>query len=103
VIKVKADNYCDGTTNRSELSTTILVRPCVRRIVITVIDTCYIIIFIELSINLLGKIVSNTSRKLVLVNSSTSDAPVVVLDIFLPTIKRYDLILCLPKSAKTKE
>jgi hypothetical protein len=37
----------------------------------TVIDTCYTIIFIELSINLSGKIVSNTSRKLVLVNSST--------------------------------
>jgi hypothetical protein len=38
---------------------------------ITVIGTYYIIIFIELSINLSGQIVSNTSRKLVLVNSST--------------------------------
>ncbi|MFN9978533.1 MAG: hypothetical protein ACK53Y_01400, partial [bacterium] len=38
---------------------------------ITAIDTCHIIIFIELSINLSGKIVSYTSRKLVLVNSST--------------------------------
>ena len=58
---------------------------------ITVIDTCYIIIFIELSINLSGQIVSKTSRKLVLVNSSTTPAKIeriLTLILFFPTAIR---------------
>jgi hypothetical protein len=47
---------------------------------ITVVDTCSIIIFIELSIILSGKIVSKTSRKLVLINSSTKNTAYFVSD-----------------------
>jgi len=47
---------------------------------ITVIDTCSIIIFVELSIILSGKIVSKTSRKLVLINSSTKNTAYFVSD-----------------------